>query len=40
MYMGRVSIVSTAYYLKWMPDIAAAASERFEARFAHLDGTK
>ncbi len=36
MYMGHVSIVSTAYYLKWMPDIAAAASERFEARFGHL----
>lgn len=36
MYMGHVSIVSTAYYLKWIPDIAAAASERFEARFGHL----
>lgn len=36
LYMGHVSIVSTAYYLKWMPDIAAAASERFEARFGHL----
>ncbi|HYW75617.1 MAG TPA: tyrosine-type recombinase/integrase [Gammaproteobacteria bacterium] len=36
MYMGHVSIVSTAYYLKWMPDIAAAASERFEERFGHL----
>ncbi|MEA3643086.1 MAG: tyrosine-type recombinase/integrase, partial [Lamprobacter sp.] len=36
MYMGHVSIVSTAYYLTWMPDIAAAASERFEARFGHL----
>ena len=36
MYMGHVSIVSTAYYLKWMPDIAAAASDRFEAHFGHL----
>lgn len=36
MYMGHVSIVSTAYYLRWMPDIAAAASERFEAGFGHL----
>lgn len=36
LYMGHVSIVSTAYYLTWMPDIAAAASERFEARFGHL----
>ena len=36
MYMGHVSIVSTAYYLKWMPDIATAASDRFEARFGHL----
>lgn len=35
-YMGHVSIVSTAYYLKWMPDIATAASDRFEARFGHL----
>jgi hypothetical protein len=26
----------TAYYLKWIPDIAAAASERFEVRFGHL----
>jgi hypothetical protein len=34
--MGHVSIVSTAYYLKWMPDIAAAASDRFEACFGHL----
>lgn len=36
MYMGHVSIVSTAYYLKWIPDIATAASDRFEARFGHL----
>ncbi len=36
MYMGHVSIASTAYYLKWIPDIAAAASERFEVHFGHL----
>lgn len=36
MYMGHVSIVSTAYYLKWIPDIAVAASDRFEAKFGHL----
>ncbi|KVN92729.1 tyrosine-type recombinase/integrase [Burkholderia ubonensis] len=36
MYMGHVSIVSTAYYLKWIPDIAAVASDRFEARFGYL----
>lgn len=35
-YMGHVSIVSTAYYLKWMPEVAAAASGRFEAHFGHL----
>jgi len=36
MYMGHVSIVSTAYYLRWIPEIAAAASDRFEASFGHL----
>jgi integrase len=36
LYMGHVSIVSTAYYLKWMPEVAAAASDRFEARFGQL----
>jgi integrase len=36
MYMGHVSIVSTAYYLKWMPDIAVAASDRFEEKFGYL----
>jgi len=29
LYMGHVSIVSTAYYLRWMPDVVAKASERF-----------
>jgi len=36
MYMGHVSIVSTAYYLQWMPEITAAASQRFEAHFGYL----
>jgi integrase len=36
MYMGHVSIVSTAYYLKWIPEIAEAASARFERQCAHL----
>jgi integrase len=30
LYMGHVSIVSTAYYLRWMPAVIARASERFE----------
>jgi integrase/recombinase XerD len=34
LYMGHVSIVSTAYYLRWMPAVVARASERFE----HLCG--
>lgn len=36
LYMGHVSIVSTAYYLRWVPSLAALASERFECRFGHL----
>ena len=36
MYMGHVSIVSTAYYLKWIPEITEAASQRFESHFGHL----
>ncbi len=31
LYMGHVSIVSTAYYLRWMPAVISQAS----ARFAH-----
>jgi integrase len=38
MYMGHVSIVSTAYYLKWIPEIAEAASARFERHCGHLVG--
>lgn len=36
MYMGHVSIDSTAYYLRWIPELAQAASEHFEASFGHL----
>ena len=36
MYMGHVSIVSTAYYLQWMPDLAEAASHRFARHFGYL----
>lgn len=36
LYMGHVSIVSTAYYLHFVPEVAALASERFGRRFSHL----
>jgi integrase/recombinase XerD len=36
MYMGHVSIVSTAYYLQWIPDLAEAASLRFARHFGQL----
>ena len=36
LYMGHVSIVSTAYYLKWIPDVIEVASQRFESHFGHL----
>jgi integrase len=36
MYMGHVSIVSTTYYLRWIPELAQVASERFEASFGNL----
>jgi hypothetical protein len=36
MYMGHVSIASTAYYLRWVPELAQAASERFEASYGAL----
>ena len=38
MYMGHVSIVSTAYYLRWIPELAQAASERFKASYGELVG--
>jgi integrase len=36
LYMGHVSIVSTAYYLHFIPEIAALAAERFGRRFSYL----
>lgn len=36
LYMGHVSIVSTAYYLRWMPAVLERASERFERSFGRL----
>jgi hypothetical protein len=36
MYMGHVSIVSTAYYLHWIPEIADTASRLFERQYGHL----
>jgi integrase/recombinase XerD len=36
LYMGHVSIVSTAYYLRWMPAVVKRASERFESSYARL----
>jgi integrase/recombinase XerD len=36
MYMGHVSIVSTAHYLHFVPAIRELASDRFEAAFGEL----
>ncbi len=36
MYMGHVSILSTALYLHWIPDIATVASNRFESQWGKL----
>ena len=36
MYMGHVSIVSTAHYLPFVPTLKALASERFEQAFGNL----
>lgn len=40
MYMGHVSIESTAYYLRWTDDIAELASQRFAQRFAGAIGDR
>jgi integrase len=37
-YMGHVSIVSTAYYLHFIPDVARMASRRFGRQFGQLVG--
>ena len=36
LYMGHVSIISTAYYLHFIPTLAALASERFARQSGHL----
>ena len=36
LYMGHVSIASSAYYLHWLPALQRLASQRFEQRFAYL----
>ena len=36
LYMGHVSIVSTAYYLRQMPAVVARASERFARAYAAM----
>jgi integrase/recombinase XerD len=36
LYMGHVSIESTAYYLKWVPTLRALASKRFEEHFGNI----
>ena len=38
MYMGHVSIESTAYYLRWTDELAALASARFAQHFANTIG--
>jgi integrase len=38
MYMGHVSIASTAHYLHFIPEIARAASRRFHRQFGLLVG--
>jgi len=38
MYMGHVSIASTAHYLHFVPDVARAASRRFGKQFGHVVG--
>ena len=36
LYMGHVNIVSTAYYLRWMPAVVSQASARFERSCASM----
>ena len=36
LYMGHVSIVSTAYYLRWIPELRELASDRFAENFGYL----
>lgn len=36
LYMGHVSIESSAYYLHWVPILQRLANQRFELHFGHL----
>jgi integrase len=36
LYMGHVSIASTAYYLHWVPSLQRLASQRFERHFGSV----
>jgi integrase/recombinase XerD len=36
LYMGHVSIESSAYYLHWVPALRSLASQRFEEKFGQL----
>ena len=36
LFMGHVSIESTAYYLRWVPTLRRLASDRFESQFGGL----
>jgi integrase/recombinase XerD len=36
MYMGHVSIVSTAHYLHFLPEVAAHANRRLERYFGAM----
>lgn len=36
LYMGHVSIESSAYYLHWVPSLRSLASRRFEQKFGRL----
>jgi integrase/recombinase XerD len=36
LYMGHVSITSTVYYLRWIPEVQELASDRFGERFGYL----
>ena len=40
MYMGHVSIESTAHYLRLTDEVAALASDRFEVHFASVIGVQ
>ncbi|MGH7957049.1 MAG: tyrosine-type recombinase/integrase [Opitutaceae bacterium] len=36
LFMGHVSIESSAYYLRWVPTLRRLASDRFESQFGQL----